>query len=157
MPVPPGFWRDMLGLNRGALPGSDGRAAQRDNHTTPWPLDLVNKYFTFFDRRVFNGCCVSWVLVELARYHPMAVQKRRHARKAFDHVAALDLGDGSASVACEILDISDRGARLQPLMCAPQTIPDTFTLWLSACGKVRRTCNVAWRSKTELGVQFRKT
>lgn len=98
------------------------------------------------------------MLVELARCHLMsALQKRRHARKAFDRVAALDLGDGSASVACEILDISDGGARLQPVMRAAQTIPDNFTLWLSPCGKVQRTCKVAWRSRTELGVQFRKT
>jgi hypothetical protein len=57
----------------------------------------------------------------------------------------------------EIFDISVGGARLRPLTCVPQALPDNFTLLLSTCGKVRRTCNVVWRSPTELGVQFRKT
>lgn len=85
------------------------------------------------------------------------LQKRRHVRKAFESIAAFDLGDGSASLACEILDISVGGARLRPLTCVPQALPDNFTLLLSTCGKVRRTCKVVWRSPMELGVQFRKT
>ncbi len=72
-------------------------------------------------------------------------------------MGALDVGDGSASTACEILDISEGGARLRPLMCAPDLLPDRFTLLLSACGRVRRTCRVAWRSKSDLGVQFSST
>lgn len=81
---------------------------------------------------------------------------RRFDRKTFDRLGALDVGDGSASKACEILDISEGGARLRPLMCAPDAVPDAFTLLLSACGKVRRRCRVAWRSASELGVQFQK-
>jgi hypothetical protein len=81
-------------------------------------------------------------------------KKRRFDRKAFERMAALDLGDGSASATCEILDISDGGARLRPLMCAPKMLPERFTLVLSACGKVRRSCSVMWRSEAELGVQF---
>lgn len=81
---------------------------------------------------------------------------RRFDRKAFDRMGALDLGDGSASAACEILDISEGGARLRPLMCAPDEVPEAFTLLFSACGRVRRRCRVAWRSASELGVQFQK-
>jgi hypothetical protein len=81
-------------------------------------------------------------------------KKRRHNRKTFDRMAALDFGDGTASSACEVVDISDGGARLRPLMCAPKTLPEKFTLILSACGRVRRSCQVIWRSTTELGVQF---
>jgi len=69
-------------------------------------------------------------------------------------MGALDLGDGSASMACEVLDISHGGARLRPLMCAPDIVPDRFTLLLSADGKVRRFCRVAWRTDGELGVEF---
>jgi hypothetical protein len=69
-------------------------------------------------------------------------------------MGVLDMGDGSASMACEILDISEGGARLRPLMCAPNMLPDRFVLLLSTCGKVRRDCRVAWRSKVDLGVQF---
>jgi hypothetical protein len=81
-------------------------------------------------------------------------KERRFSRKAFDRMAALDVGDGSASAACEILDISDGGTRLRPLLCTPDLVPDKFTLLLSKCGTVRRTCRVAWRSASELGVQF---
>jgi hypothetical protein len=85
----------------------------------------------------------------------MAVrQKRRFDRRAFERMVALDFGDGSAAATCELLDISDGGARLRPLMCAPKTLPEKFTLLLSACGRVRRSCQVVWRSKTELGVEF---
>jgi hypothetical protein len=81
-------------------------------------------------------------------------QKRRFSRKNFERTGALDLGDGSASAACEILDISQGGARLRPLMSAPKALPDNFTLLVSSCGRVRRRCEVIWRSSTELGVQF---
>lgn len=83
-------------------------------------------------------------------------EERRHDRKAFDYVAAIDFGDASESVACEIVDISDGGAKLRPMLCAPEALPDHFTLCLSATGKVRRSCAVAWRSATELGVRFIK-
>lgn len=81
-------------------------------------------------------------------------KKRRFDRRAFERMVALDLGDGSASTSCEIMDISDGGARLRPLMCTPKALPEKFTLLLSACGKVRRNCRVIWRSGNELGVQF---
>jgi hypothetical protein len=81
--------------------------------------------------------------------------KRRFDRKSFERMVALDLGDGSASTSCEVMDISEGGARLRPLMTAPDMLPQQFTLLLSACGRVRRNCRVIWRSKAELGVQFR--
>jgi PilZ domain len=81
-------------------------------------------------------------------------KKRRFQRKSFERVAALDLGDGSPSSSCEVLDISEGGARLRPLLCTPKTLPEQFTLVLSACGKVRRNCRVIWRTVAELGVQF---
>lgn len=83
-------------------------------------------------------------------------RNRRFDRRAFDHMGALDLGDGSTSTACEVLDISEGGARLRPLMCAPDVLPDRFTLLLSSCGRVRRACRVAWRSSSQMGVQFHK-
>jgi len=83
-------------------------------------------------------------------------KNRRFDRKAFDRLGALDMGDGSASTACEVLDISEGGARLRPLICAPEVLPDRFTLLLSVCGRVRRICRVAWRSASEMGVQFNK-
>jgi hypothetical protein len=82
---------------------------------------------------------------------------RRFERRTFDRMGALDVGDGSASAACEIVDISEGGARLRPLMLAPDMLPESFILLLSGCGRVRRPCRVAWRSKSELGVEFSKS
>jgi hypothetical protein len=81
-------------------------------------------------------------------------KKRRFRRKSFERVAALDFGDGSPLTSCEVLDISEGGARLRPLLCAPRMLPEKFILLLSECGKVRRNCRVIWRSVAELGVQF---
>lgn len=106
-------------------------------------LDLVKNL-----RYILPGPIASAVTVMRVR------KNRRFESKVFDHMGALDVGDGSASTACEILDISDGGARLRPLMCAPRMLPDKFTHLLSACGRVRRKCRVAWRARTELGVQF---
>jgi hypothetical protein len=79
---------------------------------------------------------------------------RRFDRRAFERIVALDLGDGSASTTCEVIDISQGSARLRPLMCTPKMLPERFVLLLSACGRVRRNCRVIWRSAGEVGVQF---
>ena len=84
-------------------------------------------------------------------------QKRHFDRRAFERIVALDLGDGSAATSSEIADISNGGARLRPLMCTPKAVPETFTLMLSACGRVRRSCTVMWRTDDELGVKFNET
>ena len=81
-------------------------------------------------------------------------KKRRFPRKLFERVATLDIGGGSPSTSCEVLDISEGGARLRPLLCSPKTLPEKFILLLSTCGKVRRDCRVIWRSTVEIGVQF---
>ena len=72
-------------------------------------------------------------------------KKRRFSRKHFERVAALDVGDGSAPATCEILNISDGGARLRPLASTPDLLPDEFTLLLAKSGAVRRSCRVVWR------------
>jgi hypothetical protein len=87
----------------------------------------------------------------------MATQNRRFARKSFGRVAALDMGDGSPSIRCEVLDISEGGARLAYAFRTPKAIPDVFFLLLSPCGRVRRKCRVAWRRGIEMGVMFEKS
>jgi hypothetical protein len=56
-------------------------------------------------------------------------------------------------VVCTLLDISDSGARLA--LPASTEVPDEFVLLLSANGKARRRCRVAWRgNRDQIGVQF---
>jgi hypothetical protein len=80
---------------------------------------------------------------------------RRSKRKPFDHVALLDLCDGEQPRPCQVRDISASGARLT-LFSDTETVPETFHLLLDPSAKVRRVCRVAWRSPSEIGVQFVK-
>jgi hypothetical protein len=82
-------------------------------------------------------------------------QDRRHERKPFAHSAQVTLGDGSSPQPCEILDISDGGAKIRLMKCEVQELPEMVFLLL-ANGKVRRSCKVAWRFGLDVGVQFRK-
>ena len=62
------------------------------------------------------------------------------------------IGLQGGRIPCVIWDQSAEGARL----AAPRSkkLPDTFTLLLSRDGKSRRFCRVAWRSDTQVGIQF---
>jgi hypothetical protein len=80
---------------------------------------------------------------------------RRSKRKPFDYVAGLLVGDSAELLPCQVADISDGGARLVVFSDTEQ-FPETLTLVLSSNGQVRRRCKVAWRRRTEIGVQFLK-
>jgi hypothetical protein len=78
-------------------------------------------------------------------------QKRRQHRKSVELPASLhDLEDGALLASCQLLDISDGGARLK--ITCPGDLPDSFNLFLN--GRNFRGCHVRWRSETEVGVQF---
>jgi hypothetical protein len=79
---------------------------------------------------------------------------RRHERKPFEYTARMSFGDGSAPHPCEILDISDGGARLH--VNAPNKVPDTFKLLLSSHETAFRLCEVVRRTDNEIGVRFRR-
>jgi hypothetical protein len=80
---------------------------------------------------------------------------RRSKRKAFEYVGLLDFCDGEVPRPCEVRDISTGGARLI-VFTDTSEIPDTVNLLLSTSATVRRVCRVAWRSSTEVGVEFLK-
>jgi hypothetical protein len=82
-------------------------------------------------------------------------ESRRSKRKTFDHVCLLDYCDGEEPRPCQVRDISPGGARLI-VFTDTDGIPDTFSLLLDPTHKVRRVCRVAWRSPTEVGVEFVK-
>lgn len=80
-------------------------------------------------------------------------ETRRTKRQSFDHVALLDFGDGEQPRPCQVRDISAGGARII-VFTDTSTIPESFDLLLDPSAKVRRVCRVAWRSPSEVGVQF---
>jgi hypothetical protein len=53
---------------------------------------------------------------------------------------------------CVVWDESKTGARL--VIGAPDTIPDTFYIYMSLDSNSRRHCHVVWRSAKEIGVEF---
>ena len=55
-------------------------------------------------------------------------------------------------VDCDIINISDGGARL--VNKSEQMLPAHFVLFLTPDGSERRTCRVIWRNGAELGVAF---
>lgn len=57
---------------------------------------------------------------------------------------------GYSTIDCTVRNLSETGARLR--VTSIVGIPDTFELAMHDGRKF--TCRVAWRSETELGVQF---
>jgi hypothetical protein len=60
--------------------------------------------------------------------------------------------DGIAVGDCQLLNVSESGAKLIPQGDAQ--VPDQFVLTLAKDGSVQRQCKVKWRTKTDIGVQF---
>ena len=104
-----------------------------------------------------RGSTHTWIveIFRLVADMSFTRETRRAKRKAFDYVALLDFCDGEEPRPCEVRDISAGGARLA-VFCGTDAVPEVFELVLSHSAKVKRACKVAWRSPTELGVQFMK-
>jgi hypothetical protein len=77
------------------------------------------------------------------------VEKRNSARRTIARTVHLATGV-SPPLECQLLDISERGARIK--VGAPASAPQEFLVLL---GKgLSRWCRVVWRSDTAIGVQF---
>jgi len=48
--------------------------------------------------------------------------------------------------------IRNRCARI--IVDAPETVPDTFHIYMTLDFSSRRRCRVVWRSKSQIGVEF---
>ncbi len=83
----------------------------------------------------------------------MTKENRKARRKPMQYGARISL-DGDTPRRCMLLDISNTGACLE--VEAPATIPDRFTLLLSADGKALRKCRVVWRRPHQIGVTFER-
>jgi hypothetical protein len=82
----------------------------------------------------------------------MGDERRRAQRQDMRWEALIINLDGSIIDRCMIVNVSATGARL--VLPASVEVPDAFSLLLSREGKVRRQCEVTWRSEKSIGVRF---
>jgi hypothetical protein len=82
----------------------------------------------------------------------MQVEQRRRFRRYWDKPGCVTTGDGSLIRGCNVVDLSDSGARIA--IAGADQIPDKIYLLLSPDGRVYRQCEIAWRGKDELGLHF---
>jgi hypothetical protein len=78
---------------------------------------------------------------------------RRHPRRRVLHRALIVFNDGNCSMGCQILDLSDKGARLMPadiILC-----PKEFLLKIQN-GEPRH-CVIVWRKSSQIGVRYVET
>jgi hypothetical protein len=83
----------------------------------------------------------------------MLSDKRKAHRRQLRYTAWISLGPKKLQ-GCVVADISDAGARLH--IENSKTVPDNFVLLLSASGRPKRKCRVAWRKGAQIGVAFEK-
>ncbi len=88
----------------------------------------------------------------LARFKQSYIERRRSLRENVQFPAWIDIGDGSQPRNCTVLDVSDGGARIE--IAFPAELPKEFWLVLSRDRTRRRYCRRAWRSTTEIGVEY---
>ena len=81
-------------------------------------------------------------------------EKRKQLRRSMRYPASIDLGEGVATIPCTLCGASQEGAQL--LVNEPDKLPDEFSLVLGYDGSARRSCRVAWRSETQVGVEWVK-
>ena len=84
----------------------------------------------------------------------MGAEKRKGLRRTVTYPAWIRLSEDAPPLKCSLCDASDKGAQLA--VSAPDKLPETFTLALSADGAAIRHCRVVWRTDKAVGVEFVK-
>jgi hypothetical protein len=77
---------------------------------------------------------------------------RKASRTGVRRIGWLSRVKGEQVRECVVWDESDTGMRLVVTM--PDEIPDTFYIYTSLDSASRRHCRVAWRSDTQIGIEF---
>lgn len=83
---------------------------------------------------------------------PPPSEARTASRTTVRRIGWLTKTKGESLRECVVFDESEKGARL--VVDTPNEIPDTFYLYLSLDFSSRRRCRVAWRSATQIGVEY---
>ena len=78
--------------------------------------------------------------------------RRKFVRRAIGYGATIFPLDGSWSLKCRIVDISQSGAKIG--LDQPTELPREFLLMLSERGGPRRRCRVKWKTNDQVGVEF---
>ncbi|HEX2217101.1 MAG TPA: PilZ domain-containing protein [Xanthobacteraceae bacterium] len=81
----------------------------------------------------------------------MSRERRKNFRVEWNSPATLYDADGSSGRPCIVSNLSNGGAKIAGVV--PDTIPDEFILRITPHSRPRR-CQVLWRSKDSLGVEF---
>jgi hypothetical protein len=84
----------------------------------------------------------------------MPINRRRNPRRALHVKALLVRDEPQASLACNLVDISETGARL--VFRDTTDVPDCFTIVLTPQGAPSRKCRLIWRGDTDVGVAFER-
>jgi hypothetical protein len=88
--------------------------------------------------------------VELERQPEIPDERRNHHRRRALQKALIVYNNGRSSMGCQILDISETGAKLVPadiFLC-----PREFVLKPQSRGP--RLCTVIWRKNSQIGVRY---
>jgi hypothetical protein len=79
----------------------------------------------------------------------MGAEKRKFPRRKIDILAQIEMADASTAPGT-VLDLSQGGVRLKVRQAG--NLPEQFLLKLGS--RVQRWSRIAWRSDTEIGVEF---
>lgn len=81
------------------------------------------------------------------------MERRRHIRQTpMVGRAYVYIGKGVPLIDCDVMNISEGGARIVPK--TPDMLPAQFVLFLTLDGSERQTCRVIWRDGFDVGVAF---
>jgi hypothetical protein len=80
------------------------------------------------------------------------IERRRSIREHVQFPAWIDIGDGSQPRSCDVLDVSEGGARI--MVSSPNELPKEFWLVLAKDRTRRRYCRMVWQSDTQVGVAY---
>lgn len=86
------------------------------------------------------------------RFQKQFIEQRKSKRREIGFKALLLSHQGAILAACQVIDLSEGGARL--LLKTAFNVPETFTLVLSRHARTRRECRIKWKNDLEFGVEF---
>lgn len=81
-------------------------------------------------------------------------ERRNAMRREIDQDAFTLVDGASSAIACNVLDISDTGARIEFKITS--VIPKRFKLWIAE-NHLLAECERVWRKGNQMGLRFRSS